>query len=228
VQRGVQNSSNAALRNMAASQTQASFLMFLDSALIPSGRNWLRLLVDEALVDETVAAVAGRYVYPDMTVFHAGIAVGPAEGAVYLHRGKRFDEAGFCCRLALAQEVTAVSGAGILVRADAFAAVGGFNEDAGAFDDIDLCLKLRRARYRVIYCANMVALYTGQHGPGIGNRSEPTDEFLTDQQALVDRWRGAPFFEVDPGYNPHFLIDGEPFYDLASPNLPMTERPASG
>jgi hypothetical protein len=80
----------------------------------------------------------------------------------------------------------------------------------------------------VIYCANMVALYTGQHGPGIGNRSEPTDEFLTDQQALVDRWRGAPFFEVDPGYNPHFLIDGEPFYDLASPNLPMTERPASG
>ena len=207
------------INNLAAAQTTAEFLLLLNNDLFPTNRNWLRLLVNEALADPGAAAIGGRYLYPNKTIQHAGVVVGPNGPATHVHRGATTDGYGFIGRIALAHELTAVTAACMLVRASAFHAVGGFDE-AGfrvAFNDVDLCLKLRAAGHRIIYCAEMQAIHYESFSRGSDDRPETEARFFQEQQLLLERWGDHPLFLHDPAYNPHLTVDRQTFYDLTAP-----------
>ena len=208
------------LNNLAVAQTNAKFLVFLNNDLFPVERNWLRLLLNEALADPAVAAVGGRYLYPNETVQHAGVVVGPRGLAAHVHRGSPSTDYGFIGRIALAHEVTAVTAACMLVRTSVFREVGGFDE-AGfkvAFNDVDLCLRIRAAGHRIVYCAEMVAIHHESLSRGSDDRPENESRFFQEQQLLLDRWGDHPLFQRDPAYNPHLTVDHQTFYDLRDPS----------
>lgn len=207
------------LNNLAAAQTEAEFLLFLNNDLFPVEKNWLRLLVSEALADPGVAAVGGRYLYPNETVQHAGLVVGPRGLAAHAHRAAPSTDYGFIGRIALAHEVTAVTAACMLVRASVFHEVGCFDEVSFkvAYNDVDLCLRIRAAGHRVVYCAEMVAIHHESLSRGSDDRPENEVRFFQEQQMLLDRWGDHPLFRHDRAYNPHLTVDREPFYDLVPP-----------
>lgn len=207
------------LNNLAAVETNAEFFLFLNNDLFPQDSNWLRLLVNEALADPSVAAVGGRYLYPNGTVQHAGIVVGPKGFASHIHMGRPGTDYGFIGRIALAQELTAITAACMLVRASVFHEVGGFDEVAFkvAYNDVDLCLRIRAAGYRIIYCAEMVAIHYESLSRGRDDRPENEVRFFQEQQMLLDRWGDHPLFRHDPAYNPRLTVDGQTFYDLVPP-----------
>lgn len=207
------------LNNLAAAQTKAEFLLFLNNDLFPIGKNWLRLLVNEMLADPGAAAVGGRYLYPNKTIQHAGVVVGPKGLASHVHRGVPADDYGFTGRIALSHELTALTAACMLVRASAFHAVGGLDE-AGlkvAYNDVDLCLKLRAAGHRIIYYAQMLAIHHESLSRGSDDRPENEARFFQEQQLLLERWGDHPLFLNDPAYNPHLTVDRQTFYDLVPP-----------
>ncbi len=94
------------LNNLAAAQTKAEFLLLLNNDLFPTNKNWLRLLVNEALADPGVAAVGGRFFYPNKTIQHAGVVVGLKGPATHVHRGALATDYGFTGRIALSHELT--------------------------------------------------------------------------------------------------------------------------
>jgi GT2 family glycosyltransferase len=140
------------LNNMAANMCDSDFIFLMNNDLIVVDPDWLRVVVNEALANESVGAVGGKFLYPDGTVQHGGVVLGLWGIAGHVHTGLDADAPGYGARALLAQELSAVTAAGMLVRTDVFRRIGGLDEEnlKIAFNDIDLCLKIREAGYKII------------------------------------------------------------------------------
>jgi GT2 family glycosyltransferase len=207
------------LNNLAAAQTEAEFLVFLNNDVLITRDDWLRRLVGEVLADEDVAAVGGKLVYPDGRVQHAGVVVGPAEVGTHVHRGLPADDFGYAGRAVLAQEMTAVTAACMLVRAEAFRAVGCFDETAlkVAYNDVDLCLKFRAIGRKVVLAGGVLGEHHESYSRGSDDHPDRAGRFAGERQVMLDRWRKSPLFARDPAYNPHLVPAGPGFSDLVPP-----------
>jgi GT2 family glycosyltransferase len=108
----------------------------------------------------------------------------------------------------------------MLVRASVFKEVGGFDEAVFkvAYNDVDLCLKVRDAGYKIVYSANCLAIHHESLSRGSDDHPAKQARFASEQQALLDRWGKHPLFLHDPAYNPHLTVDRQPFYDLEDPD----------
>jgi GT2 family glycosyltransferase len=192
------------LNNLAARETDAPYLMFMNNDLFVTDRSWLRVLVGEALAGDRVGAVGGKFVYPDNMVQHGGVVLGVGGVGEHAHRGLAREAPGYMARALLAQELSAVTAAGMLCDARAFREVGGFDEAdlAVAFNDVDLCLKLRRAGWRVIWTPDFVAEHHESISRGDDNSPAQRRRFYHENQTMHERWGAV--LRADPFYSPNF------------------------
>ncbi len=178
----------AAAANDAAFAADADLLLFLDPALEPTSAEWTRPLLEQALRRE-VGAVGCRLARPDGTPFHEGVVLG-LEGTVRDADLTDYRaEHGFARGI---RDVSAVSGACMMLRRDVFASAGGFDASMGPLADVDLCLRLRNEGYRIVFTP-LVEL----RGPG--GRAPASEEELA---AFRERW-GDPSGFRDPFISPH-------------------------
>lgn len=142
------------LNNLAARQLDTDLLLFMNNDIFVDQPEWLRLMVDEMLADAAVGIVGAKLVYPDGTVQHGGVVLGVGGVADHAFKGEAREARGYMGRAACAQEFSAVTAACMLCRADAFQAVGGFDEArlAVAFNDVDLCFKVARPATESSWC----------------------------------------------------------------------------
>ena len=206
------------LNNLAAASTDAEFLVFMNNDLFVQGDGWLKAIVGEAAADPMVGAVGGKFYYPDGSIQHAGVVTGIGGVAGHVHVGTPEGENGYGGRLLFAQEMSAVTAAGMLVRASAFAQVGGFDERElkVAFNDIDLCLKLRAAGFKIIWSPDFVAEHHESLSRGNDERPMQENRFFDEIEVMKARWGAA--LEHDPFYHPKFVLDRQPFFDLVDPD----------
>ena len=207
------------LNNLAVDQTNADYLMFMNNDVFVEHSNWLHIAIGEALAAPDIGAVGAKLLYPNDTIQHAGVAVGPAGIGAHVHRGDPLTEYGYIGRTMLSHEVTAVTAAAMLVRADVFREVGGFDEKelTVAYNDVDLCLKIRDAGYRIIFCAEVIAYHHESLSRGSDDRPEHEARFFHETQTMLARWSDNPLFERDPAYPRYFTVDQQPFFDLVDP-----------
>jgi GT2 family glycosyltransferase len=209
----------ARLNNLASAESDADFLMFLNNDVLVENRSWLNVLVGEMLADPACGVVGGKFLYPNGTVQHAGVVLGVGDVAGHAHVGIPATEGGYAGRASFTQEMSAVTAAGMLVRAAAFRAVGGFDEVdlAVAFNDIDLCLRIRGAGYRVIWTPDFVAEHHESLSRGSDDRPIAERRFFHERETMIERYGDA--LKQDPFYSPHFALDRQPFFDLVTPGL---------
>ena len=205
------------LNNLAAASTQAEFLVLMNNDMTVSNEDWLAQAMGEALADGKVAAVGGRFSYPNGTLQHAGVALGLGGVAGHVHVGIPDGEGGYAGRASFAQEMSAVTAAGMLVRHAAFDEVGGLDEAelTVAFNDIDLCLKLRTAGYRVVYTPEFRAVHHESLSRGDDVRPVQEARFFRETEVMKQRW--GDMLQNDPFYNKHFSRDRQAYYDLNEP-----------
>ncbi len=216
------------LNNLAAAASDAEFFMLMNNDVFVSTPSWLRAVVGEAVVDPEVGAVGGKFFYPDGTIQHGGVVTGIGGVAGHVHTGLPDGDYGYAGRLLFAQEMTAVTAAGILIRATAFRAVGGFDEEKlqVAFNDIDLCLKLRRAGYKIIWTPAFAAEHHESLSRGDDERPMQETRFFKEIEVMKDRWGDT--LTKDPFYNTNFLLDQRPFFDLINPaNISRLDDPSA-
>ena len=206
------------LNNLAVEQTGAEFLVFMNNDLFVEADDWLRVLVNEALADMRVGVVGGKFVYPDRTVQHGGVVIGVGGVAGHVHSHLHEDEPGYGARAILAQELSAVTAAAMLVRTQAFRAAGGFDERhlTVAFNDTDLCLKIRAAGYSVVWTPDFVAEHRESVSRGRDDRPEKEGRVFHEVQTMIERWGDT--LATDPFYNRWLSCEGTPFHDLSEPD----------
>ena len=220
----------AALNNRAAAAVpDAEFLVFMNNDVFVTERDWLSRMLGE-MSDPGIAAVGAKLLYPDGSVQHAGVIVGAHGVAAHMHLGIGARDYGYVGRARLAQELTAVTAALMLVRADAFHAVGGFDAVhlAVAYNDVDLCLKLRDAGWRIVFSAETVAEHHESLSRGSDQRPDQESRFFAEQQHMLARWQDHPLFRADPAYNPWLTRDDRLFFDLLEPTAPAIARERAG
>ncbi|MBB3349618.1 glycosyltransferase [Sphingomonas sp. BK069] len=196
--------------NLAVAAGTAPLLLFLnnDTEMLTPG--WDMLLRD-ALAAPGTGAVGAALFYPDGTLQHAGIVMGMGSGGP-IHEGVGRDAAmGPNDRWRRRRAAAAVTGAFLAVRRDLFDAAGGFDATryAIAFNDIDLCLRLRAAGRRVVVASDVRLLHHESKTRGFNVTRSQVAWDLDELADLHARW-GAALFH-DPGYNPHWTRDGHPF-----------------
>ncbi|MET3713215.1 GT2 family glycosyltransferase [Sphingomonas trueperi] len=197
--------------NLAVAERSAPILVFLNNdttMLTPGWDAVLHRLFD----DPGVAAVGALLSYPDGTIQHAGMVFGMgAGGPVHEGVGHHADQAGPGGRWHRTRCAAAVTGAFLAVRSSAFDAVGGFDEShlAIAFNDVDLCLRLRALGHRIVQTGDIRLIHHESKSRGL-NVTQGQVAWDLEELGVVHRRWGAALFE-DPFYNPHWTRTGQPF-----------------
>jgi GT2 family glycosyltransferase len=185
----------SAINNFAVEQTGNPWLLFLNNDTEVIDGDWLTIMAEHIQRSE-VGAVGPRLLYPDDTVQHGGIVVGVGGIAEHAFRGFPAEAPGVCRQLQVTRNYSAVTGACLLTRREVFNKVRGFDEERlpVTFSDVDLCLKIRRAGYLVVYTP-FARLY--HHESGTRRRTvEPMETGV-----MRERWAGI--LDDDPYYNPN-------------------------
>lgn len=163
-----------------------------------------------------VGAVGAMLYYPDDTIQHAGVIIGigaDPEMAVAGHSHKYFKRGdyGYASRLALAQNLSAVTAACVMIRRDVYEAVGGLDESfAVAFNDVDLCLKIRKAGYLIVWTPFAEAYHYESKSRGLETTPEKVERFNGEINNFLRKWRSVRD-AGDPYYNPNLTLEREDF-----------------
>lgn len=192
----------SAINNLAASQAMGSFLCMLNNDTEVVEPEWLSELMSYAVRPE-VGAVGAKLLYDDGSIQHAGVVVGLGEAAGHAHRFALADDPGYFRQPHVAQFVSAVTAACLVVDRAKFEAVGGFDEQefAVAFNDVDLCLKLGAAGWRNVYVPHAVLLHHESKSRGSDLSPSQLERYLRELRVLQERW-GTKGYQ-DPLHNPN-------------------------
>lgn len=192
----------SAINNAAAREARGSFLCLLNNDTEMVNREWLTELMRYAVRDE-IGAAGAKLLYEDGTIQHAGVVVGIGEAAGHAHRFLPAKEPGYFRQPHVAQYVSAVTAACLVVEKRKFETVGGLDEVdlAVAFNDVDFCLKLEKAGWRNVYVPHAVLIHHESKSRGDDISPLNVDRYRRELKILQERW-GTKTYD-DPLHNPN-------------------------
>jgi GT2 family glycosyltransferase len=213
----------AELNNVGAQHARGEVLALLNDDVEAIGPGWLEEMVSQACRPE-IGAVGAMLYYHDETIQHAGIILGLGTSGIAAHAYSRRPRgyAGQIGRALLAQDLSAVTGACLVIRRTVFDEVGGFDAThlAIAYNDVDLCLRIRERGYRILWTPYAELYHVESASRGYEDTPEKRTRFEREVEYMRRRW-GAVLAH-DPAYNPNLSLVGESF----TPALPpRTEKP---
>lgn len=150
-----------------------------------------------------VGIVGAKLLYNDHTVQHAGALVGAGGLADHVFKGIHEDDPGYMGRAISSQDVSAVTAACLLVKRSVYEEVGGLEDEFQvAFNDVDFCLKVRKAGYLIVYDADVKLFHYESKSRGMEDTTERFIRFGNEMMLLNSKWDILSTF-VDPYYNPN-------------------------
>ena len=206
----------SAINNFGRQSAQGEYLLLLNNDVEILNGDWLTELL-RPCAHEGGAAICGAMLYsPDDTIQHAGVVTGLGGYAGHSHKYRPRGGSGYLFRAATVQDFSAVTGACLLVKTSVYDEVGGLDEGfAVAFNDVDFCLRVREAGYRIAWTP-YAQLYHYESKSRGGDEKDPVKarRFAAEQQRLYDR-HGRENILDDPYYNPSLTYDREDFSESA-------------
>ena len=150
-----------------------------------------------------VGIVGAKLLYNDHTVQHAGVLVGAGGLADHVFKGIHEDDPGYMGRAISSQDVSAVTAACLLVKRSVYEEVGGLEDEFQvAINDVDFCLKVRKAGYLIVYDADVKLFHYESKSRGMEDTTERFIRFGNEMMLLNSKWDILSTF-VDPYYNPN-------------------------
>ena len=154
--------------------------------------------------------MGAKLFYPDELVQHCGVVVGIANYAAHVQNFKTRRDNGYFGRLRAVQDISAVTAACMLVKRSVFEEIGGFDESFEvAFNDVDLCLRIRETGKLIVQDPNVELYHYESKSRGYENTPEKLARFKGEVIRFRKRWKA--FLEKgDPYYSPNLtLLNGE-------------------
>lgn len=192
------------INNWAVRQATGSVFCLMNDDVEVITRDWLEKLVARLQLDH-VGAVGPMLYYPDNRIQHAGVTLGMGGVAGHTYVGLPRGSIGYFGRAALEQDLSCVTAACIVLRREAFEQVNGFNEELPvAFNDVDLCLRLRNAGWRIIWTPQVEHYHHESASIGVHNSPGRQEQFAREIQQMRKLW--GPALDTDPFHNPNLSL----------------------
>lgn len=197
----------SAINNWAARHCDGDLLCLLNNDVEVIDGDWLREMAGFAWRPD-IGAVGAMLHYPDGSIQHAGVILGLGGVANHAYCHQPEGCAGHGARAMVAQNLSAVTGACLLVRRDIFEQVGGLDERLQvAFNDIDFCLRVRQAGYRNVWTPFARLYHHESASRGADDSEQKISRFHREVQLMKERWGTS--LEQDPAYNPNLSLQIE-------------------
>ena len=198
----------AAINNFGAKYTRGEYLLLLNNDTEVITPEWIEEMLTYAQRAD-VGAVGAKLYYEDDTVQHAGIVIGLGahRAAGHIHYGVPKSSKGYMGKLHYVQNVSAVTGACLMVKKSLYDEVGGLDEKfTVAFNDVDFCLRLREKGYLNIFTPDAELYHYESKSRGFENTEEKQARFCGEVKLFRERY--AEIIEKgDPYYNVNFSLD---------------------
>ena len=200
----------AAINNFAIESATGEYLLLLNNDTEVISPNWIEEMLMYAQRPD-VGIVGAMLYYPDDTVQHAGVIVGMKGVAAHAFAGVERNERGYADRLCYAQDLSAVTGACVLMRKEVFEQVGGIDESfAVNYNDIDLCLRIREAGYLVVWTPFAELYHYESKSRGLPKTPEDKAARLDEALRFQERWSDI-LDKGDPYFNPNLSLEHTSF-----------------
>lgn len=202
----------SAVNNVGVGYTEGEYLLFLNNDTQVITVNWLEELLMYAQRQD-VGAVGAKLYYPDKTIQHAGVVLGLGahRTAGHSHYKQHRQNLGYMGRLCYAQNVSAVTGACLMVKKALFEQVGGLDESfAISLNDVDFCLKLRKAGLLNVFTPFCELFHFESVSRGLDDNGEKAERYNRESEAFREKWK-KELEAGDPYYNPNFSLDRSDF-----------------
>lgn len=195
----------SAINNFGVRYANGEYLLFLNNDIEVIRENWLSEMLANVQRKE-VGIVGAKLLYPDNMVQHAGVIIGM--GGIAGHPLSRHpaDDCGYFARGIIQQNLNAVTAACMLTKKEVYEKVNGFEEKlAVAFNDIDLCLKVRKAGYSIVYDPEALLYHHESISRGKEDTLEKRNRFEGEVDYMAKKWKDV-LEKGDEYYNPNLSL----------------------
>lgn len=200
----------SAINNYGASFARGEYFLLLNNDTEIINPNCLEELLGYCMRSD-VGAVGARLYYEDDTIQHAGVVIGFGGIAGHCFVLQPRGTTGYCHRIICAQDYSAVTAACMMVKRTAFEEVGGLSEELQvAFNDIDFCMKLRKAGYLIVYNPYAELYHYESKSRGLEDTPEKVARFNREISVFEKRWPDI-LRNGDPYYNPNLTLKSQDF-----------------
>jgi glycosyltransferase involved in cell wall biosynthesis len=200
----------SAINNFAAKQAKGSVIGLINNDVEVISPNWLTELVSNALRPD-VGCVGAKLYFENDTIQHGGVIAGVGGVAGHSHKYFKRNAPGYFGRLSLAQNLSAVTAAALVVRKDVFEEVGGLNEVdlTVAFNDVDFCLKVMSAGYRNLWTPYAELYHYESISRGVEDNPVKVARFNSEADYMKKTW--GDLLAKDQYYNSNLTVEKEDF-----------------
>ena len=202
----------SAVNNLGAAYCDGEYVLLLNNDTEVITVTWMEELLMYAQ-REDVGAVGAKLYYGDRTIQHAGVVLGLGahRTAGHSHYKQHRQNLGYMGRLCYAQDVSAVTGACLMVKKALFEEVGGLEEGfAISLNDVDFCLKLREKKLLNVFTPFAELYHYESVSRGLDDNGEKAERYNRESAALRENWKSV-LEAGDPYYNVHFSLDRSDF-----------------
>ncbi|EIJ43653.1 putative glycosyltransferase [Beggiatoa alba B18LD] len=203
------------LNNLGVQHAKGEILALLNNDLAIIHPEWLQEMVSHACRPE-VGAVGAKLYYANDTLQHAGVVLGLGGMAGHAFKHVARQAQGYHWKPFLIQNYSAVTAACLVMRRAVFLEVGGLDAKnlRVAFNDVDLCLRINEAGYRIVWTPYAELYHLESASRGLDTTPRKYWRLRGELNYMQQRW--GEKLAQDPCYNPNLTIQYEDF-SLAYP-----------
>lgn len=202
----------SSINNFGVSKASGDYVLLLNNDTEIITLNWMEELLMYAQ-REDVGAVGCKLYYEDKTIQHAGVVIGLGahRTAGHTHYKVSMNNLGYMGRLCYAQNVSAVTGACLMVKKELYEKVGGLDESfAVSLNDVDFCLRLREAGYLNVFTPFAQLYHYESTSRGSDSEGENAARYDEESARFREKWQKV-LEDGDPYYNVNFSLDRSDF-----------------
>ena len=202
----------SAVVNYGVKNSTGEYIILLNNDTQVITVNWIEELLMYAQRSD-VGAVGAKLYFPDRKIQHAGVVLGLGahRTAGHSHYGQAGMNLGYMGRLCYAQDVSAVTGACLMISRSKYDEVGGFDEGfAVSLNDVDFCLKLRQKGYLNVFTPFAELFHYESLSRGLDLEGKNAARYDKESEHFKTKWKDV-LEKGDPYYNPNFSLDRSDF-----------------
>lgn len=193
------------------SHTKGEHILLLNNDIEIINSEWLENMLGYSQQNR-VGCVGAKLYYPNDSIQHAGIIMGLGGYAAHSHRLYNRTDYGYFNRLNVTQNLSAVTGACLMVKKSIYQKINGLDEENFkiAYNDVDFCLRVKDAGYLNIFTPFAEAYHHESISRGYEDTPEKIKRFDNEKDSLY-KIHNEILVNGDPFYNINLTLDREDF-----------------